>query len=54
MIIDRSICFVFVLVFSLELETKKGWKVPIIHLYIWDVAEQKLGAIGTGAKSFSS
>ena len=47
------IFFLFILVFFLELETRKGRIVQRVHLYIWVAAGHNLIAIGTRAYSFN-
>ena len=47
------IFFLFTLIFFLDLETREGWIVQRIHLYIWAAAGYELTAIGTRAQSFN-
>ena len=47
------IFFVFTLVFHLELETRKGWIVERVQLYIRAAAGHELAAIETCAQSFN-
>ena len=47
------IFFAFTFVFFLELDTRDGWIVQRVHLYIWAAAGHELKAIVTRAQSFN-
>ena len=47
------ILFSFTLVFFNEQETREGWIVQRVHLYIWDSGGHKLTVSGIYAQSFN-